>query len=151
MAAHVKIRAIALVLHEGNVLLVAARKLAGAWVLPGGTLEAGEKLVAAVEREVLEETGIYVKAQRLVAYREVWWADRDMTELYFLAELSPRADVNSNVILEQRDIRWQPLEQLEQLVVLPERLAELCDHVRSGDQSPMHLGSADLRTLTDAR
>lgn len=151
MAAHVKIRAIALVLHEGSVLLVAARKLADAWVLPGGTLEPGEKLTAAVEREVLEETGIYVTTQRLVAYREVWWADRDMTELYFLAELSPQVDVNPDIILEQRDIRWQPLDQLDQLVVLPERLAELCRHVISGDKSPMYLGSADLRTLTDAR
>jgi ADP-ribose pyrophosphatase YjhB (NUDIX family) len=34
----------------------------GLWSLPGGRVEAGETLAAAVEREVLEETGLAVRA-----------------------------------------------------------------------------------------
>jgi ADP-ribose pyrophosphatase YjhB (NUDIX family) len=34
----------------------------GLWSLPGGRVEAGETLGAAVEREVLEETGLTVRA-----------------------------------------------------------------------------------------
>ena len=34
----------------------------GLWSLPGGRVEAGETLAAAVEREVLEETGLRVRA-----------------------------------------------------------------------------------------
>ena len=34
----------------------------GRWSLPGGRVEAGESLAAAVEREVLEETGLVVRA-----------------------------------------------------------------------------------------
>ena len=151
MAANLKIRSIALVLYENQVLLVAANKLAGAWALPGGTLEPGEEIALAAEREVLEETGVHVRALRLIAYREVWWADRDMTELYFLAELASLSDINIIGGIEQRKIRWQPLGQLDQLKVLPENLAELCVWALSGEQTPLHLGSTDLRTLTDAR
>jgi ADP-ribose pyrophosphatase YjhB (NUDIX family) len=45
---------------QGRVLLVrrAHPPSAGAWSLPGGRLEAGETLEAAVGREVLEETAI---------------------------------------------------------------------------------------------
>lgn len=35
---------------------------AGLWSLPGGRVEAGETLARAVEREVLEETGLVVRA-----------------------------------------------------------------------------------------
>ena len=40
--------------------------LAGQWTLPGGRLRGGETIAAAVEREVLEETGIRVAAGSLV-------------------------------------------------------------------------------------
>ena len=39
----------------------AGRPLTGYWSLPGGLVEAGESLDAAVRREVLEETGLRVK------------------------------------------------------------------------------------------
>jgi 8-oxo-dGTP diphosphatase len=34
----------------------------GSWSLPGGRVEAGESVAEAVEREVLEETGLVVRA-----------------------------------------------------------------------------------------
>ncbi|MGV9796305.1 NUDIX hydrolase [Gordonia sp. NPDC003422] len=46
----------------GRLLLVLRRNdpQAGRWSLPGGKVEPGESIVAAVEREVLEETGLVV-------------------------------------------------------------------------------------------
>jgi 8-oxo-dGTP pyrophosphatase MutT (NUDIX family) len=145
-----KIRSIALTLHQQHVLLVAARKLPGRWVLPGGTLEPGETLVAAAEREVLEETGVAVHAGRLVAYRELFWKDRDAVEVYFLAELVGEMAAPGGGI-EQRSARWQPLDALGELPIVPESLPDLCAHILSGAISPLYLGAVDLRHTEDAR
>ncbi len=56
------------VIRGDEVLLVrrAFPPRQGEWSLPGGRLELGESLVAAVRREVLEETGIEVEVGPLV-------------------------------------------------------------------------------------
>jgi 8-oxo-dGTP diphosphatase len=46
---------------DGRLLLI-RRADSGKWALPGGTLEWGENLRSAIEREVLEETGARVLA-----------------------------------------------------------------------------------------
>lgn len=54
----------ALIFEAGKVLLVERAKepLQGFWSIPGGIVEAGEKLEEAIRREVLEETGLEVEA-----------------------------------------------------------------------------------------
>ena len=52
---------------EGEILLSRRRKgthLAGLWEFPGGKLEAGESLSAALQREIKEELGIRILAHR---------------------------------------------------------------------------------------
>jgi 8-oxo-dGTP diphosphatase len=58
----------AVVLREGRVLLVRRGKepLKGRWVVPGGTVELGESLEAAVVREVHEETGVHVRPREVL-------------------------------------------------------------------------------------
>ena len=53
----------ALIFDAAKILLVERGKepLKGYWSLPGGILETGEKLEAAIRREVLEETGLEVE------------------------------------------------------------------------------------------
>jgi len=53
----------ALIFEGAKILLVERAKepLKGYWSLPGGILETGEKLEAAIRREVLEETGLEVE------------------------------------------------------------------------------------------
>lgn len=59
---------LAVVIRHGHVLLVqrANPPDAGFWGFPGGKVEAGESLLTAAERELLEETGIVARADRVV-------------------------------------------------------------------------------------
>lgn len=52
------------VFREGRVLLVRRDKAPaqGQWAIPGGSVELGESLAQAVQRELLEETGLIVRA-----------------------------------------------------------------------------------------
>jgi ADP-ribose pyrophosphatase YjhB (NUDIX family) len=52
----------AVIVGDGNVLLVRRKyePLKGHWSLPGGMVEIGETLEAALTREMLEETGLVV-------------------------------------------------------------------------------------------
>jgi ADP-ribose pyrophosphatase len=54
----------AVVVHDGRVLLVQRGRPPAArqWAVPGGSVRLGESLAAAAEREVLEETGIRIRA-----------------------------------------------------------------------------------------
>jgi 8-oxo-dGTP diphosphatase len=58
---------------EGRLLVVRRRfaPSAGRWSLPGGRVERGESLTAAVQREVLEETGLRVQVGEPVGTVEI--------------------------------------------------------------------------------
>ena len=58
----------AVILDRGRVLLIkrAHEPLKGEWSLPGGAVDVGEALHAAVVREVHEETGLEVAVDRLI-------------------------------------------------------------------------------------
>jgi ADP-ribose pyrophosphatase YjhB (NUDIX family) len=65
--AHVRVR-VAACITEGDRILLVQHAKAGRryWLLPGGGVEVGESLAAAIVREVEEETGLRVEPGRLL-------------------------------------------------------------------------------------
>lgn len=73
--------------NTGPILLVerAGNPLKGYWSLPGGLVETGESLDAAIRREVLEETGLRVKPLEMFGVFERVMKDaRGRTEYHYL-------------------------------------------------------------------
>ncbi len=105
-------RAVGAVVVEHAALLLVRRghePEAGSWSVPGGRVEHGETLAQAVEREVLEETGLTVRCGELVGWVERIDARHHFVILDFTA--SPVADPPWSLSAggDAADARWVPL------------------------------------------
>ncbi|TMV83448.1 NUDIX domain-containing protein [Thioclava sp. BHET1] len=71
--AHPRLAVLAVVPHEGAVLLARRRNPpdAGLWGYPGGHVELGESLFDAAERELREETGVTATAREIIDTLEI--------------------------------------------------------------------------------
>lgn len=79
-----------IVLHEGKLLCVRLKPYKdhlkrdnSYWCLPGGGLEESESLVAGMEREMLEETGIKPVVGNLLYVQQFTHGDKDYLEFFF--------------------------------------------------------------------
>jgi len=68
---------LACIVHQGRLLLIqrAQEPSKGYWSFPGGRIELGETVFAAVKREVKEEVGIAVEPERVFHVYD--WISRD--------------------------------------------------------------------------
>ena len=103
------------VINDKNELLVVCelhrRTQQRYYKLPGGALQPGEHLVDAVLREVVEETGVQVKFERLVCFRH-WHGYRyGKSDIYFVCRLSPLSQDISKQDAEIEECIWMPVEE----------------------------------------
>ncbi len=138
-------RSIAIVIHEGTVLLVASKVSPGSWVPPGGTIEPREDAADCVAREVLEETGVRINVTGLIACRQVWWPGHDSIELYFSAEPAEAVTGRLTTGEERRPAKWEDIEALGRVPHFPEMLNELCELARGPLAPARLLPNLDLR------
>ncbi|MEJ2099402.1 MAG: NUDIX hydrolase [Desulfobacterales bacterium] len=78
---HCPVVAVGAVVFKSNCVLLVRRGKAPAedlWAIPGGSVEIGETLQQAAEREILEETGIKIRAGKPIYIFDV--IDRDEDE-----------------------------------------------------------------------
>ncbi len=109
------------VIKQGQVLLVKHNygNLQGQWLLPGGHVDFGENLDAAVEREVMEETGVRTIAQGIIAVRNLILPDSrvEVYVVFLMDYVSGEASVNSPAEIEATG--YFTLEQVKHLTVTP--------------------------------
>jgi ADP-ribose pyrophosphatase YjhB (NUDIX family) len=114
-----------LVQDSSGAVLVVSEKYAGdrvgVWKLPGGLVNPGETLQAAVEREVLEETGVACAFEGICALRHATAYVFGSSDLYFVCRLrlpaaaaAPGAPPPALVAQagEIASIAWMPLREV---------------------------------------
>jgi ADP-ribose pyrophosphatase YjhB (NUDIX family) len=77
----------ALVIDDGRALLIRRGKepLKGEWSVPGGAVEIGETLAAAVRRELLEETGLEAEVGEVIGVFDRIYPDANgRTEYHYV-------------------------------------------------------------------
>ena len=127
------IRACGILIHEDSVLMQQAEASSGGatYALPGGHLEFGETLAACLAREMFEEAGLNVEAEKLVYVHENFYATKGIRTheigFYFLVDLNsefPRPDPAGYIPSREPHIRMRllPLTQLSAFPVMPEFL-----------------------------
>jgi 8-oxo-dGTP diphosphatase len=111
------------IIHEGRALIVqrGAEPRRGEWTVPGGLVELGETLRAATEREVLEETGLVVKAGEVLDVFDSIHPDAEgRTQYHYVlidflcelvsGELKPASDIS--------DARWIQVAELDTIELI---------------------------------
>jgi len=121
--------------RDGKILLVKETS-DGKWALPGGWADAGECPSKSIEREVWEESGFHVKAQRLAAiydrslhpHRPLW--HYHIYKLFFICEITGGQATTSYETEEVAFFCEDDLPQLSITKILPEQIAKMFDYYR---------------------
>lgn len=99
----------------GDSLLIVYSDMKGYWTPPGGGVEPGETIEAAVVREVLEEANMRVLKQEVIGYIEASESEGVTTQVRvvcivepvgpFTADADPEGDVTAIKLINPKDIK----------------------------------------------
>lgn len=110
------------------------------FAIPGGNLEFGEKLEAALKRELLEEIGLEIYVQNLLFLAEVHQQDKDTLHCVFNAQIAsgtPELNPKETTALE---ICWIPLDSIEGYNLYPNIKTQIKEHFLVGKDHQVFLG-----------
>ena len=112
----------AVVVHQYKVLLVLRGKAPakGMWAIPGGSVNLAETLQAAAEREILEETGLRVKAGEVIyVFDKIEWDEADRVRYhYVIIDLQAEPVDPTQLLIPADDVvdaGWFSLADLDRL------------------------------------
>ncbi len=146
MTRTVRTSAKALVVRDGRMLAIRLRDRDGEfYIMPGGGQRAGELLPAAAEREVAEETGISVKAGRLLFVIEGAEGEAcHRVDLVFLCEYAGMAAADTLTDENQVGWDWLEIRELNRLPLYPSKLRRPIMDWHSGKEVPVYLGNENM-------
>lgn len=130
--ARIRLSCAAAVFRDGAVLLT-KRRDNGRWCFPAGAIEPGESAAEACEREVLEETGLVVRAVNLIGvysdpHRVFEYPDGNrwhVVELLFRAEIAGSSISETPEVIECRFFDEEKAAELDLMEHDRERLADV--------------------------
>lgn len=106
--------------QSGTNVLLTRRTDNGAWCLPGGSIDPGETVAEACEREVREETGLEVRVARLTGVysnrdRLVVYPDGNRVQVVALNFLVEYRGGEPRPSRETSEVRFWPIDQAVQM------------------------------------
>ena len=99
---------------DNKILLCKSHKWDNKYVIPGGHVEYNEKLEEALQREILEETGLTIYDIKPVGLKECFYNNGYYSDRHFIfMDYTCRTDLN-DVILndEAQEYLWADLEEI---------------------------------------
>ncbi|WP_029075692.1 NUDIX hydrolase [Kaistia adipata] len=110
--------------RDGKVLLVQRGHAPwrGAWSLPGGRVERGERLAEAAARELAEETGLTLGTPRLVEALDAIdrAADGTVRGHYVIIVFTATAEGTPEAASDAGAVGWFALDQIDALTTTPD-------------------------------
>lgn len=138
----IRIRAAALIRRDDSVLMIEHGKSGRRyWLLPGGGVEFGETVAAALEREMLEETNLKIKVGDLAFTSETIdpRGQRHVLHMVFWADI---VGGELHVGQEERlkSVRYVNISELPDMVLHPPLAEHLCSIFKEKHPRTVHLG-----------
>lgn len=132
-------RAVALVIHNNNLLVMHRKNSSEYYTFPGGGVDDGETNEQAAIREIFEETSIAIEIEKELY--ELHFENGD-THYYFLGRyvsgepaLQPGTGeyIANKLGFQKYDPQWMPLDKLHDILLYPTELhSRLMDDIEQG-------------------
>jgi mutator protein MutT len=152
-----KIRAVAILIKKDEVLLIHRKNEKEYFVFPGGGVEIGETTEGAVIREMLEETTMEVKINKLL-YHHVY--DNNTEQYFYLCDYlsgEPKLDENSEEKIKMQEGKdfynplWIKIEELKNMLVYPLEIRDLLiEDYKNNFTNPVNTSIIKISELREA-